>query len=48
VRTALAFAAGNVRAQNFKAATDKWPVAECVEHIAAAEDFIRGMAVTRL
>jgi DinB superfamily len=30
---------------NFKAAPDKWSVAECVEHIAAAEDFIRGMAV---
>jgi hypothetical protein len=32
---------------NFKPATDKWSVAECVEHIAAAEDFIRGMAVDR-
>ena len=80
VGTALAFAAGNVRAQettqadkdkalaylestkkgvldeskglsgaqwNFKAAPDKWSVAECVEHIAAAEDFIRGMAVDK-
>src|SRR5215472_11318803 len=28
---------------NFKPAPDKWPVAECMEHIAAAEDFIRGM-----
>jgi hypothetical protein len=28
---------------NFKAAPDKWSVAECMEHIAAAEDFIRGM-----
>jgi hypothetical protein len=81
VGTALAFAAGNVRAQettqadkdkalaylastkkgvldatkglsgaqwNFKAAPDKWSVAECVEHIAAAEDFIRGMAVDKV
>jgi hypothetical protein len=79
--TALAFAAGNVHAQettqedkdkalvylestkkgvldatkglseaqwNFKAAPDKWSVAECVEHIAAAEDFIRGMAVDKV
>ncbi len=30
---------------NFKAAPDKWSVAECMEHIAAAEDFIRGMIV---
>jgi hypothetical protein len=28
---------------NFKPAPDKWSVAECVEHIAAAEDLIRGM-----
>jgi DinB family protein len=81
VGTALAFAAGNVRAQettqadkdkalaylestkkgvldatkglsgaqwNFKAAPDKWSVAECVEHIAAAEDFIRGVAVDKV
>jgi hypothetical protein len=27
---------------NFKAAPEKWSVAECMEHIAAAEDFIRG------
>jgi DinB superfamily len=33
---------------NFKAAPDKWSVAECVEHIAAAEDFIRGMAVDKV
>jgi hypothetical protein len=79
--TVLAFAAGNVRAQEttqadkdkalaylestkkgvldatkglsgaqwtFKAAPDKWSVAECVEHIAAAEDFIRGMAVDKV
>jgi DinB superfamily len=30
---------------NFKAASDKWSVAECMEHIAAAEDFIRAMVV---
>jgi len=30
---------------NFKAAPDKWSIAECTEHIAAAEDFIRGMVV---
>jgi DinB superfamily len=28
---------------NFKAAPDKWSIAECMEHIALAEDFIRGM-----
>jgi hypothetical protein len=28
---------------NFKAAPDRWSVAQVVEHIAAAEDFIRGM-----
>jgi len=26
---------------NFKVAPDKWSIAECMEHIAAAEDFIR-------
>ena len=28
---------------NFKAAPEKWSVAECMEHIAAAEDFIRAL-----
>src|SRR6266403_3035453 len=28
---------------NFKAAPDKWSIAECAEHIAAAEDYIRVM-----
>jgi hypothetical protein len=28
---------------NFKAAPDKWSVAQCAEHIAASEPFIRGM-----
>jgi hypothetical protein len=28
---------------NFKPAPDRWSIAECMEHIAAAEDFIRGM-----
>jgi len=28
---------------NFKSAPDRWSVAQVVEHIAAAEDFIRGM-----
>jgi hypothetical protein len=27
---------------NFKSAPDRWSIAECMEHIAAAEDFIRG------
>jgi uncharacterized damage-inducible protein DinB len=27
---------------NFKPAPDRWSIAECVEHIAAAEDYIRG------
>jgi hypothetical protein len=30
---------------SFKSAPDRWSVAECMEHIAAAEDFIRGMMV---
>jgi DinB family protein len=30
---------------NFKAAPDRWSVAECIEHIAAAEDYLRGMVV---
>jgi hypothetical protein len=33
---------------NFKPAPDKWSVAECIEHIAAAEDLIRGMAVDKV
>jgi hypothetical protein len=33
---------------NFKAAPDKWSVAQCAEHIAAAEDFIRGMIVEKV
>ncbi len=33
---------------NFKPAPDKWSVAECAEHIAAAEDFIRGMALDKV
>jgi hypothetical protein len=27
---------------NFKTAPDRWSIAECMEHIAAAEDYIRG------
>ena len=33
---------------NFKPAPDKWSVAEVTEHIAAAEDFIRGMVVEKV
>jgi uncharacterized damage-inducible protein DinB len=33
---------------NFKAAPDKWSVAQCVEHIAAAEDLLRGMTVEKV
>jgi DinB superfamily len=28
---------------NFKSAPDRWSIAECMEHIAAAEDYIRGL-----
>ncbi len=28
---------------NFKPAEDRWSVAECVEHITLAEDFLRGV-----
>jgi hypothetical protein len=30
---------------NFKPAPDRWSIAECMEHIAAAEDYIRGAVV---
>ena len=30
---------------NFKPAPDRWSIAECMEHIAASEDFIRGNIV---
>jgi DinB superfamily len=30
---------------NFKPAPDRWSIAECMEHIASAEDFIRGRIV---
>jgi len=33
---------------NFKSAPERWSVAECIEHIAAAEDFIRGMIVEKV
>jgi len=33
---------------NFKPAPDKWSVAECMEHIAAAEDFIRGLVTEKV
>jgi hypothetical protein len=33
---------------NFKPAPDRWSVAECMEHIAAAEDWIRGMIVEKV
>jgi DinB superfamily len=33
---------------NFKAAPEKWSVAQCAEHITAAEDFIRGMIVEKV
>src|SRR5258708_39795086 len=33
---------------NFKAAPDRWSIPECMEHIAAAEAFIRGSVETRI
>jgi hypothetical protein len=33
---------------NFKPAPDKWSVAEVTEHIAAAEDYLRGMVVEKV
>jgi hypothetical protein len=33
---------------NFKTAPEKWSIAECMEHIAAAEDFIRGMIADKV
>jgi len=33
---------------SYKSAPDRWSIAECVEHITAAEPFIRGMIVKSL
>ena len=33
---------------NFKPGPDRWSVAQVVEHIAAAEDFLRGMVVEKI
>jgi DinB family protein len=33
---------------NFKPAPDRWSIAECMEHIAAAEDFIRGFVIEKV
>jgi hypothetical protein len=33
---------------NFKPAPDRWSVAQVMEHIAAAEDFLRGMVVEKI
>jgi hypothetical protein len=33
---------------NFKAAPDRWSIAECMEHIAAAEDYIRSMVAEKV
>ena len=33
---------------DFKPAPDRWSVAECMEHIAAAEDYIRGLIVEKV
>ena len=33
---------------NFKSAPDRWSVAECMEHIASAEDYIRGMIAEKV
>jgi hypothetical protein len=33
---------------NFKPAPDRWSIAECMEHIASAEDYIRGVIVEKV
>ena len=33
---------------NFKAGPDRWSIAQCVEHIAAAEDYIRGSVAEKV
>ena len=33
---------------NFKAGPDRWSIAQCMEHIAAAEDYIRGIVVEKV
>lgn len=45
----LAATKGLSQAQwNFKPAPDRWSVAECMEHIAASEDFIRGLVTEQV
>jgi hypothetical protein len=33
---------------NFKPGPDRWSIAQCMEHIAAAEDYIRGIVVEKV
>jgi hypothetical protein len=33
---------------NFKAGPDRWSIAQCMEHIGAAEDYIRGIVVEKV
>lgn len=33
---------------SFKAAPERWSIAECAEHIAASEDFLRGIVETKV
>jgi uncharacterized damage-inducible protein DinB len=33
---------------NFKAGPDRWSIAQCMEHIAAAEDYIRGLVIEKV
>jgi hypothetical protein len=33
---------------NFKPGPDRWSIAQCMEHIAAAEDYIRGLVVEKV
>ncbi len=45
----LAAAKGLSPAQlNFKPAPDRWSIAECLEHIASAEDFLRGLVIEKV
>jgi hypothetical protein len=48
-RALLAAAKGLSPAQlNFKPAPDRWSIAECLEHIASAEDFLRGLVIEKV
>lgn len=48
-KAVLEATAGLSEAQwTFKAGPDRWSIAQCMEHIAASEDFIRGLVIEKV